>query len=50
MNSIEYGFVFYELDSETNIFATITSNYLGNFRDEWIDQAIEFIETATKVE
>ena len=47
-SSISYGFVFYEIDSETNLFATVTSNYLGKYKEEWIDKTIEFLTTATK--
>lgn len=48
MNNIECGFVFNELDSDTNVFITITSNYLGNFNESWFDDAIELLKSAVK--
>lgn len=50
MNNIECGFIFNELDSDTNMFITITSNYLGKFNESWFEDAIEFLKSAIKEE
>ena len=49
-NNISCGFVFNELDSDTNMFITITSNYLGNFNNKWFDDAVKFLKSAIKEE
>ena len=50
MNSVEYGFVFYDLDDNNHIFITMVSNYLGKFKEEWYNTALKFIKSAKKIE
>lgn len=49
LNDIDYGFIFYEIDSDTNMFVTITANELSNFNDKWFDEVLNFLNTKEKV-
>lgn len=49
-DEIEYGFVFYEFDSETNIFATIASNYMNHFNKNWFNETVKLLKNNEKIE
>ena len=48
-DDIDYGLVFYEFDNDTNIFISITSNYLSNFKEDWFNPAIDLIKSSKKI-
>ena len=49
LDDIEYGFIIYEFDEESNIMITITSNYLSRFDEKWFDEVLNFLKTARKI-
>ena len=49
LHDVDYCLLFYEIDSDTNIFLTITSNYSSKFKNTWIEEAINFIKTSKKI-
>ena len=49
LHDVDYCLLFYEIDSDTNIFLTITSNYLSKYRDLWIEEALEFVRSSKEI-
>ena len=49
MNNIGYGFMFSDLDSETTIFITITSNSTSKFDEEWFNYGSLVVKSAKKI-
>ena len=49
LNDVDYCLIFYEIDSDTNIFLTISSNYLSKYQDNWTDIGINFINSIKKI-